>query len=61
MPRLIELLAQHDWPGNVRELHHTLERAYLIGGGKRPPSSCRRDGQSQTAPRFLPSAVLKSG
>ena len=28
-----ELLARHDWPGNVRELYHTLERAYLIGGG----------------------------
>jgi DNA-binding NtrC family response regulator len=27
------LLARHDWPGNVRELYHTLERAYLVGGG----------------------------
>ena len=27
------LLLRHDWPGNVRELYHTLERAYLIGGG----------------------------
>ena len=26
--------ARHDWPGNVRELYHTLERAYLIGGGR---------------------------
>ena len=32
-PGAIELLARHDWPGNVRELHHTLQRAYLIGGG----------------------------
>jgi DNA-binding NtrC family response regulator len=32
-PEAIELLGRHDWPGNVRELHHTLERAYLIGGG----------------------------
>ncbi|MGD0516607.1 MAG: sigma-54 dependent transcriptional regulator [Thermoguttaceae bacterium] len=29
----LALLVRHDWPGNVRELHHTLERAYLIGGG----------------------------
>ena len=29
----VVLLAQHEWPGNVRELYHTLERAYLIGGG----------------------------
>jgi DNA-binding NtrC family response regulator len=32
-PGVLELLARHDWPGNVRELYHTLERAYLIGGG----------------------------
>ena len=32
-PGAIELLVRHDWPGNVRELHHTLQRAYLIGGG----------------------------
>ncbi|MEN6405477.1 MAG: sigma-54 dependent transcriptional regulator [Thermoguttaceae bacterium] len=32
-PEAVELLAQHDWPGNVRELYHTLERAFLIGGG----------------------------
>jgi len=33
----VELLKQHDWPGNVRELYHTLERAYLIGGGRIEP------------------------
>jgi DNA-binding NtrC family response regulator len=33
-PATIDLLARHDWPGNVRELYHTLERAYLIGGGR---------------------------
>jgi len=33
-PGAVELLARHDWPGNVRELYHTLERAYLIGGGQ---------------------------
>jgi DNA-binding NtrC family response regulator len=27
------VLMRHDWPGNVRELYHTLERAYLLGGG----------------------------
>ena len=32
-PGAMELLMRHDWPGNVRELHHTLQRAYLIGGG----------------------------
>ncbi len=33
-PGAIDLLGRHDWPGNVRELYHTLERAYLIGGGQ---------------------------
>jgi DNA-binding NtrC family response regulator len=33
-PEAVALLARHDWPGNVRELYHTLERAYLIGGGR---------------------------
>ncbi len=28
---------RHNWPGNVRELYHTLERAYLIGGGRVTP------------------------
>jgi DNA-binding NtrC family response regulator len=27
------ILQGHTWPGNVRELSHTLERAYLVGGG----------------------------
>jgi DNA-binding NtrC family response regulator len=29
----VEMLQQHTWPGNVRELSHTLERAFLMGGG----------------------------
>ncbi len=33
-PEAVEVLQQHDWPGNVRELLHTLERAYLVGGGE---------------------------
>jgi DNA-binding NtrC family response regulator len=33
-PDALGLLARHDWPGNVRELYHTLERAYLVGGGQ---------------------------
>jgi DNA-binding NtrC family response regulator len=32
-PDALALLERHDWPGNVRELSHTLERAYLVGGG----------------------------
>lgn len=33
-PAAVELLQRHDWPGNVRELLHTLERAFLVGGGQ---------------------------
>jgi len=33
-PAAMELLQRHDWPGNVRELLHTLERAFLVGGGQ---------------------------
>ncbi len=32
--RALEVLARHPWPGNVRELYHTLERAWLVGGGR---------------------------
>lgn len=30
----VGVLMRHSWPGNVRELYHTLERAWLIGGGR---------------------------
>ncbi len=30
----LEILLRHNWPGNVRELYHTLERAWLVGGGQ---------------------------
>jgi DNA-binding NtrC family response regulator len=33
-PGALESLQRHTWPGNVRELTHTLERAYLVGGGR---------------------------
>ncbi len=33
-PAALDLLQRHDWPGNVRELLHTLERAFLVGGGQ---------------------------
>ncbi len=30
----VDVLCRHRWPGNVRELYHTLERAWLVGGGQ---------------------------
>ena len=34
-PELLEVARRHDWPGNVRELAHTVERAILLGAGRR--------------------------
>ena len=31
----VELLIQYDWPGNVRELVTVIERAAILGGGKK--------------------------
>jgi hydrogenase-4 transcriptional activator len=31
----VELLLQYDWPGNVRELVTVIERAAILGGGKK--------------------------
>jgi hydrogenase-4 transcriptional activator len=31
----VELLVQYDWPGNVRELVTVIERAAILGGGKK--------------------------
>jgi DNA-binding NtrC family response regulator len=33
-PGVVEVLKRHKWPGNIRELYHTLERTYLVGGGR---------------------------
>ena len=32
---VLEVLSSYDWPGNVRELSHVLERAMILGEGKR--------------------------
>ena len=37
------VLMRHAWPGNVRELHHTLERGWLIGGGRISGESLEAD------------------
>jgi two-component system, NtrC family, response regulator HydG len=37
------VLMRHSWPGNVRELYHTLERGWLIGGGRISAESLEAD------------------
>lgn len=39
----VHILCHHDWPGNVRELNHTLERAWLVGGGRITADLLRSD------------------
>ena len=48
-PKAIDLLQCHLWPGNVRELAHTLERAYLVGGGHITAESLRTEINSIAA------------
>ena len=53
----LDLLCRHSWPGNVRELYHTLERAWLIGGGHIAADLLRADlGIEYAAPALLDSA-----
>ena len=58
-PGAMELLLRHEWPGNVRELHHTLERAYLIGGGALQPRFLRPRSAGPTRTSGCRSAVFR--
>lgn len=42
-PEVVDILVRHNWPGNIRELLHTLERAYLVGGGQITPELLRTE------------------
>ena len=53
------ILLRHDWPGNVRELHHTLERAFLIGGGRITTEILATEVGSPDTNQRLPSAVFR--
>jgi transcriptional regulator with GAF, ATPase, and Fis domain len=61
---MLEVLADYDWPGNVRELSHVLERALILGEGKRLalagvlPRAPRRPATAvQTSPSGTAGAV----
>jgi len=61
-PEAVELLAQHTWPGNVRELYNTLERAFLVGGGRITPHVLQAElGGIRTAPDQAAPASALSG
>jgi transcriptional regulator with GAF, ATPase, and Fis domain len=58
----LALLAAYDWPGNVRELAAVLERAAILGNGKRLEVAValgvgfRRPGPVAAAPLLAPAA-----
>ncbi len=56
-------LGRHNWPGNVRELYHTLERAYLLGGGHITAELLEMEvgGVDWPAPAGTPSSGLPEG
>jgi hydrogenase-4 transcriptional activator len=59
----VELLISYDWPGNVRELAAVIERAAILGGGKRLNVAAAlgvRSGSS-TRPSVLPPALPTNG
>jgi transcriptional regulator with GAF, ATPase, and Fis domain len=47
----VELLIQYDWPGNVRELVTVIERAAILGGGKKLNMAAALGVRSNASPR----------
>jgi len=47
----VELLIQYDWPGNVRELVTVIERAAILGGGKKLNMAAALGVRSNSSPR----------
>jgi DNA-binding NtrC family response regulator len=54
-------LSQHSWPGNVRELYHTLERAFLLGGGQITADALDLAQPAGREPTETPPQVLLTG
>ncbi len=54
----IELLRGYDWPGNVRELAAVIERATILGNGKRLDMRTALGATSLRAPSQPPPAAL---
>jgi hydrogenase-4 transcriptional activator len=63
-PRDVELLAEYAWPGNVRELASVIDRAVLLGEGRRVDIArslnlSPRPALHAAAPPAVPSATAK--
>jgi hydrogenase-4 transcriptional activator len=58
----IRMLVSYDWPGNVRELAAVIERAAILGGGRKLELATAlgivRRSSSQTSAPVLPAAPL---
>jgi transcriptional regulator with GAF, ATPase, and Fis domain len=57
-PADVELLVSYPWPGNVRELAAVIERAAILGGGKRLEVA---QALGTNRPRPIPPAVVTNG
>ena len=61
-PSDIQLLTAYDWPGNVRELASVIERAAILGAGKRLDIAAaigvRHNRASQSPPSFVPAQLV---
>jgi hydrogenase-4 transcriptional activator len=55
----VELLIGYDWPGNVRELAAVIERAAILGGGKRL-NVAGALGVRSPSPRSAPPATINT-
>lgn len=53
----LERLARYDWPGNVRELASVIERAAILGGGRRLELTAALGASLAPRPRALESAT----
>jgi transcriptional regulator with GAF, ATPase, and Fis domain len=59
----VELLISYDWPGNVRELAAVIERAAILGGGKRlnVAGALGVRNSNSARPSALPPALPSNG
>jgi hydrogenase-4 transcriptional activator len=60
-PAEIEELLRYQWPGNVRELAAVIERAAILGGGRRLEVAAALGDGAGSASSLAPSRVVESG
>lgn len=56
-PTALKLLLDYDWPGNVRELENVIERALVIGQGKKIAADDLPFSRKELVPEKLPKSL----